>query len=87
MLSSIIPISTQQPEALRIIGPIFIVVGLVALVLFIVDPAGYFTKGFEDNPPFRWEVFPRTPHGYRAYMANGAGLMAVCGIVFAVVAY
>ena len=87
MLSYLSEMSTQQPGALKIIGPIMIIVGVVLLVGMIFDPGGYFTKGYEENPPFSWEIGRRTPTTYRTFMAIGSLALVVGGIAIVVIVY
>jgi hypothetical protein len=77
----------QQSGAVKVLGPIFLIVGLTLFLGAIVDPRGYFTKGFEENPPMWWDFIPRSAKGWRVYLALFGAVFTLAGIWVIVLAY
>jgi hypothetical protein len=60
-------LATQQPTALKVIGPLVIVLGLAIIGGAIVDPAKVFTKMYEYDKKHRMGLatISRGPPSYR----------------------
>jgi hypothetical protein len=68
---SALQMATQQPAALKIIGPIGIAVGLALFVGAIADPGRFFSRMYEENEDSRlgfWAI-TSTPEGFRGWIA------------------
>jgi hypothetical protein len=67
------------------IGVISALLGIVLLVGAVIDPRGYFTRGFNENPPGWWEWWlPNNSKAWRAYLALFGVACVTIGIVLAV---
>jgi hypothetical protein len=65
-------------------GILPIVIGVLAITGGILDPGGYFTKGFERNPTPKWSAGVRTPEAYRFWMVVGGVFFVAIGITLVV---
>jgi hypothetical protein len=86
---SALQMATQQPAALKIIGPIGIAVGLALFVGAIADPGRFFSRMFEENEDSRlgfWAV-TNTPEGFRGWIAFTGLFIFAIGITMTVIVY
>ena len=89
MVNALVQLSVQQPTALKVIGPIAIVLGLITLVGAIIDPARYVSRWYEANEDSRlgWWAISRSPESFRFWIGF-SGLFAIgIGVAMVVIVF
>jgi hypothetical protein len=81
--------ATQQPAALRILGPILVIAGTGLFVAAITDPGKYFSKIYEKNKN-SWLGFwgiSSNSADFRTYVGVCGGAFFVVGVIMSALVF
>jgi hypothetical protein len=89
MVNALFQLSTQQPGALKVIGPIGIVVGLFQFFGAIFDPAKYVTRWYEANEGSKMGFFAvsNSPKVFRFWCALSGLFATALSIAMVLIVY